>query len=175
VKAFGGFSYAAWCVTIVVFCLLCVSSLHGQKRAFDLADRDCRSEVLVAVIGDARVYASCFSEGSERVMRVSVSNDTRANDGLLWHFSIQFCGPSVISGSAQVGWVTTVEGDDRQTITWSLPDHLVGSLGLPSGARQGGFVVRLKPGWRMSRSTFAYWVGPGGNVKGDGEATTHDC
>lgn len=158
-------------VTLTILLVLFLSPLIGQERVFHLSDRDCRSEVLISVIEGARVYASCVSVGSERIMRVSVSNQAAAEAGPLRDFSIGFCGPSAIAASAQAGWITKVEGDDRHSITWSLPDHLVGTLGIPSGARVGGFVVRLKPGWRRSRSGSAWW----GESKILAQMATHDC
>jgi hypothetical protein len=158
-------------ITLPVLVLLFLSPLFGQEPTFDLSDRDCRSEVLISVIEGAHVYASCASVGSERIMRVSVSNQAAGEDGPLRDFSIGFCGPSVIAASAQAGWTTKVEGDERHSITWSLPDNLVSTLGIPSGARMGGFVVRLKPGWKRSRSDSAWW----GESKIVAQVTTHDC
>ena len=158
-------------VTVPALVALFLSPLFGQEPVFDLSDPDCRSEVLISVIDGARVYASCTSAGSERIMRVSVSNQAAAEAGRLRDFSIGFCGPSVIGASAQAGWTTKAEGDERHSITWSLPDDLVGTLGIPSGARTGGFVVHLKPGWKRSRSDSAWW----GESKIVAQLTTHDC
>jgi hypothetical protein len=158
-------------ITLPVLVLLFLSALFGQEPVFDLSDRDCRREVLISVIEGARVYASCASAGSERIMRVSVSNQAAAEAGPLRDFSIGFCGSSVISASAQAGWTTKVDGDERHSITWSLRDDLVDTLGIPSGATVGGFVVRLKPGWKRSRSDSAWW----GESKIVAQATTHDC
>ena len=157
-------------ITVSVLVVLFLSPLVGQP-AFDLSDRDCRGEVLISVIDGAHVYASCASARSERIMRVSVSNQAAAEAGPLRDFSIGFCGPSVIAASAPANWTTTIDSDDRHSITWSLPDDLVGTLGIPSGARTGGFVVFLKPGWKRSRSDSARW----GESKIVAQATTHDC
>jgi hypothetical protein len=151
--------------------VLMLSPLVGQEPTFDLSDQNCRGELLISVIEGARVYASCVSAGPERIMHVSVSNQAVAEAGPLRDFSIGFCGLSVIAASAKTGWTTKIEGDERHSVTWSLPDDLVSTLGIPSGARMGGFVVRLKPGWKRSRSDSAWW----GESKIVAQATTHDC
>jgi len=158
-------------IVLPVLVLLFLSPLVGQEPAFDLSDRDCRREVLISVIDGAHVYASCASARSEWIMRVSVSNRAAAEAGPLRELSIGFCGPSVISASALAGWATKIDGDDRHSITWSLPDDLVGTLGIPSGARARGFVVFLKTGWKRSRSDSARW----GESKVVAQTTTHDC
>ena len=145
--------------------------LQGQEPVFDLSDRDCQTEVLISIIEGAHVFASCASESAERIMRVSVSNLAVAEKGPLRDFSIGFCGPSVIGASAPTGWVAEIEGDEQHSVTWSLPDDSVGKLGIPSGARTSGFVVRLKPGWKRSRSDSAWW----GESNIVAQVTTHDC
>lgn len=144
-------------LTLSVLALHLSSMPSGQEPVFDLSDKDCRDEVLISVVEGARIYASCAQSGSERIMRVSVSNLADAKMGQLRDFSIGFCGPSVIGASAQSGWIAKIEGDDRHNVTWSLADGLVESLGIPSRARVGGFIVRLKPGWKRSRSDSAWW------------------
>jgi hypothetical protein len=71
-------------------------------------------------------------------------------------FSIGFCSRSIIQASGPMGWVTKIEGDQRQSVTWSLPDDLVERPGIRSGVRTSGFFVRLKPGWIRSRSDSAW-------------------
>ncbi|MFA5910645.1 MAG: hypothetical protein WC815_17840 [Vicinamibacterales bacterium] len=157
--------------TLLVLVLHLSSMPSGQEPAFDLSDRDCQDEVLISSIEGARIYASCVQAGSERIMRVSVSNLANAKVGRLRSLSIGFCGPSVVGASAQSGWIAKIEGDDRHNVTWSLSDDLVESLGIPSRARVGGFVVRLKPGWKRSRSDSAWW----GESNIVAHVTTHDC
>jgi hypothetical protein len=150
----------------------CVSSpLFGQDLKVDLSDHNCGAEVLISIVDGAHIYASCVSIGAERIMRISVSNLARPDVGRLRDFSIGFCGPSVVDASAQNGWVAKVEGVERHTVTWSLTDDLVDTLGIPSRARVGGFVVRLKPGWKRSRSDSAWW----GDSKIIAQVMTHDC
>ena len=153
----------------VIFLLF--SPLSAQESKSDLSDRACQGQLLVAVIDGAHVYAACRSSGSERIMEVSVNNMAGAEVGPLRDFSIGFCGSSVIAASAPEGWISKVEGDERQSVTWSLPDGLVATLGIPSHANAKGFLIRLKPGWRRSRSDSAWW----GDSKIVAQSTIHDC
>src|SRR5687768_8824412 len=130
-------------ITLSVVIVHLFSQRSGREPTFDLSDSDCRDEVLISVVDGAHVYASCVTAGSERIMNVSVSNLAEAHVGPLRDFSIGFCAASVIGASGQSGWVVVVEGDERQSVTWSLPDDLVDTQGIPSRARAGGFVVRL--------------------------------
>lgn len=156
-----------------VLVVLFLSPLVGQEPVFDLSDEDCRGEVLISVIEGARVYASCRNTArAERIMHVSVSNQAAAEAGPLRDFSIGFCDARVISAaSADAGWVAKIQSDERHTVSWSLPDEMVATLGIPSGAKAGGFVVFLKRGWKRSRSDSARW----GESKIVALATTHDC
>jgi hypothetical protein len=160
-------------ITFLVLVLPLLSPPVGQEPTSDLSDRDCKNERLISVIEGARVYASCRTTvHSERIMRVSVSNQAAAEAGSLREFSIGFCGASVISAaSTQDGWVAKIDGEERHTVTWSLPDEFVATRGIPSGAKTGGFLVFLKPGWTRSRSDSARW----GESKIAAQATTHDC
>lgn len=159
-------------ITLSVLVVQLLSPVQGQEVAFDLSDPNCREEMLISIIDDgAHVFASCASESAERIMRVSVSNVAVDEKGALRDFSVGFCGPSVIRASAPTGWVAKIEGDERHSVRWSLPDDLVGKLGIRSGARATGFVVHLKPGWRRSRSDSAWW----GESNIVAQATTHDC
>lgn len=92
-------------LTLSVLALHLSSMPSGQEPVFDLSDKDCRDEVLISVVEGARIYASCAQSGSERIMRVSVSNLADAKMGQLRDFSIGFCAPSVIGASAQSGWI----------------------------------------------------------------------
>lgn len=156
---------------VTVFLLLLFSPAQAPQPVFDLTDRDCKDEVLISVIEGAHVFASCASEGGDRIMKMSVRNNAREKDGPLRDFSVGFCGPSVIQASGPSGWVAKIEGDERHSVTWSLADDLVGRLGIRSGARASGFLVRLKAGWTRSRSDSARW----GDSHIVAEATTHDC
>jgi len=102
--------------------------------------------VLIAEVDDARIYASCVAAGTERIMHVSVRHLAAPGDGPLRESSIEFCGPSVIDASAPTGWTVSVDREERHSVEWSLPDALVATLGIPSGVKSGGFVVRLRPG-----------------------------
>lgn len=154
-----------------VVVLLLFAPLAAQDVTFDLSDRSCKDEVLISVIDGAQVYASCRSAGSERIMEVSVRNMAPAEVGRLRDFSIGFCGSSVIGAVAPEGWAAKVEGDVQQSVTWSLPDDLVATHGIPSHEKAGGFVVRLKAGWKRSRSDSAWW----GDSRIVAQSTTHDC
>jgi hypothetical protein len=154
----------------IVVLLLLFSQAKGQP-VFDLSDRDCKNEVLISIIEAAHVFASCASESDERIMRISVSNRAGDKEGPLRDFSVGFCGPSVIQASGPSGWVATIEGDERHSVTWSLADDLVDKLGIRSGVRASGFLVRLKPGWTRSRSDSAWW----GDSHIVAQVTTHDC
>jgi hypothetical protein len=143
----------------------------GQEPIVDVADGACRGEMLISQLDEMYVYASCTSSSSERTMRVSVANRAAMDLGPLHDFSIGFCGPSVINVSAAPGWEAKVEGLERHDVTWSLPDSLIDSLGIRSGGRADGFVVRLKPGWSRSRSVSAWW----GDAHIVTQLTTHDC
>jgi hypothetical protein len=142
-----------------------------QEPILDLSDRECRREVLIATMEDAHVYASCESDGTERIMHVSTVNLAPASLGPLTEFSIGFCNSSVVSVSAQTGWIGRVERGQHPFVTWRVSPELVNALGVPSRARVGGFVVRLKPGWRRSRRAGASW----GESKMVSQITTHDC
>ncbi len=142
-----------------------------QDPTLDLSDRECQGEVLIGVVESAFIYASCSSSGSERIMRVSVSNRAEPALGPLRNFEVGFCGTSVVAATGPVGWVAKVEGGERHSVTWSLADADVDRLGIPAGARADGFIVRLKPGWRRSRSDSAWW----GESMIVAQATTHDC
>ncbi len=155
-------------MTVVLIAWL-LSPLN-QRLVFDLSDRSCQNEVLIAIIEDAHVFASCASDGDERIMEVSVTN-LGAGEGPLRAVSIEFCGPSVIQASGPPGWVAKIEGDERQSVTWSLPDNRVDTLGLPSGVSASGFLVRLKVAWGLSRSVSARW----GNADVRYIHWTHDC
>ena len=156
-------------VTVVL--LLLFSAAQAPQPVFDLADRDCKSEVLISMIEGANVFASCASDRDERIMRISVSNQAGDKEGPLRDFSVGFCGPSVIQASGPSGWVAKVEGDERHSVTWSLPDDSVDRMGIRSGVRASGFFVRLKPGWTRSRSDSAWW----GESHVVAQVTTHDC
>ena len=132
-------------------------SALGQEHIF-LSDSGCKTETLFAVIDDARIYASCSANGAERVISVSVNNMAPADLGSLQEISIGFCGDSIIAASAQSGWVTEIHQKDDGSVTWSVPDDEVERLGIPSRARMGGFVVRLKRGWRKSQWISARWA-----------------
>lgn len=159
-------------ITLSVLVVRLLSPLQGQQVVHELSETDCQKEVLTSIIDDrAYVFASCASEGAERIMRISVSNFAADEKGPLRDFSVEFCGPSVIRASAPTGWVAKTEGEKRHFVTWSLPDDLVDKLGVPSGARATGFVVHLKPGWKRSRSASAWW----GESNIVNTMTTHDC
>jgi hypothetical protein len=144
--------------------------MAGQDRpVFDLSDRDCQDEVLISIIDDARVHASCATDGDERIMRVSVTNVAPPEKGRLRDFSIGFCGPSVVRASGPAGWEVKI--DEEESVTWSLPDSLVDERGIPSGSRLEGFIIRLRPGWKRSRSDSAWW----GEANIVAQVTTHDC
>ena len=49
--------------------------------------------------------------------------------------------------------------------------HVYASCVSAGPERVGGFVVRLKPGWKRSRSDSAWW----GESKNIATITTHDC
>lgn len=105
-------------------------------------------------------------------MTISVNNMAPAGDGPLRELSIGFCGSSSILGAAaQSGWSTEIEQKDNGYVTWSLPDAEVERLGIPSRARVGGFVVRLKPGWRKSQWISVRW----GHDTVGARTMTHDC
>jgi hypothetical protein len=157
-------------MTVVVLIAWLFSPLN-QQPVFDLSDRGCQNEVLIAIIEDAHVFASCASDGDERIMEVSVTNLAGAGEGPLRVVAIGFCGPSVIQASGPPGWVAKIEGDERQSVTWSLHDNLVDTLGFPSGAAASGFLVRLKADWGLSRSVSARW----GNSDVRHILWTHDC
>ena len=144
---------------------------QAQEPTFDLSDRDCQGEVLIGVVESAFIYASCSASGSESVMRVSVDNRAEPAIGALRDFSIGFCGTGVIAATGRPGWVAKVEGELRHIVTWSVGDAEVDRLGIPAGQRADGFVVRLKPGWRRSRSEAAWW----GESHIVAQFTTHDC
>jgi hypothetical protein len=157
---------------VTVALLLLCSLAQAPQPVFDLSDRDCKDEVLISVIHEgAHVFASCASDGGDRIMRISVSNHPGKKDGPLRDFSVGFCGPSIIQTSGPSGWVAKVEGDERHSVTWSLADDSVERLGIRSGVRASGFLVRLKPGWRRSRSDSARW----GDSHSVAQETTHDC
>jgi hypothetical protein len=142
-----------------------------QEPILDLSDRECRREVLIATIEDAHVYASCESDGTERIMHVSAVNMAPPSLGPLTEFSIGFCNSSVVAVSAQSDWIGKVQGEQHSFVTWRVPPELANASGVPSKARVGGFVVRLKPGWRRSRRAGASW----GESKMVSQITTHDC
>jgi hypothetical protein len=156
-------------VTVVL--LLLLSPAQAPQPVSDLSDRDCKNEVLISIIEGAHVFASCVSDGDERIMRIAVSNRAGDKEGPLRDISVGFCGRSVIQASRPNGWVAKIEGDDRHSVTWSLPDDLVDRLGIRSGIRASGFFVRLKPGWTRSRSDSAWW----GESHVVAQVTTHDC
>lgn len=157
---------------VTVALLLLFSLAQVPQPVFDLSDRDCRDEVLISVIHEgAHVFASCASDGGDRIVRISVRNHSNEKDGPLRDFSVGFCGPSIIQASGPSGWVAKVEGDERHSVRWSLADDLVDKLGIRSGVRASGFLVRLKPGWTRSRSDSARW----GDSDIVAQVTTHDC
>jgi len=155
----------------VTVLLLLLSLAQAPQPLFDLSDRNCKNDVLISIIEEAHVFASCASERDERIMRISVSNQAGDQEGPLRDFSVGFCGRSVIQASGPNGWVAKIEGDERHSVTWSLPDDLVDRLGIRSGVRASGFLVRLEPGWTRSRSDSAWW----GESHLVVQATTHDC
>jgi hypothetical protein len=156
---------------VAVFLLLLFLPAQAPQLVFDLTDRDCKDEVLIAVIEGAHVFAWCASEGDDRILKVSITNNAKEKHGPLRDFSVGFCGPSVIQVSGPSGWVAKIEGDERHSVTWSLSDDLVDRLGIRSGVRASGFLVRLKAGWKRSRSESAGW----GDSHIVAQATTHDC
>jgi hypothetical protein len=151
--------------------LVAASSLASGQESIYLTDAGCRTETLFADLEGARVHVSCSTNGAERVMRVSVTNTATAEVGRLREISIGFCGDSILGASAQSAWVTDIDRGGDGSVTWSLPDDQVDRLGIPSRARVGEFVVRLKPGWRKSQ-WFALRWGQGGVTAG---IVTHDC
>ena len=146
-------------------------SLVNQQIVFDLADRRCQNDVMIASINGAEVFASCASDGGERIMRVWVRNLAGSEEGPLRDFSIEFCDLSVIEASGPPGWIGTIKGDEHHRVTWSLPDTLVDTLGLPSGVAADGFLVRLRREWALSRSVSARW----GTTDSRNRFWTHDC
>ena len=158
-------------MTVVVLIVWLLSPLNQQPVVFDLSDRSCQNQVLIAIIEDAHLFASCASDGDERIMEVSVTNLAGAGEGPLRAVSIEFCGPNVIQASGPLGWVAKIEGDERQSVTWLLPDNLVDTPGLPSGVAASGFLVRLKADWGLSRSVSARW----GSSDVRQTLWTHDC
>lgn len=156
---------------MTVVLLLLFSAAQARQPVFDLSDRDCKNEILISIIEGAHVFASCASDRDERIMRISISNRAGDKDGPLRELSVGFCGPSVIQASGPSGWVAKIEGDERHSVTWSLPDDLVDRLGIRSGVRASGFLVRLRPGWTRSRSDSAWW----GDSHLIAQVTTHDC
>jgi hypothetical protein len=155
---------------VVVLIVWLLSPLN-QQPVFDLSDQGCQNEMLIAIIEDAHLFASCAADGDERIMEVSVTNLAGAGEKPLRAVSIEFCGASIIQVSGPLGWVAKNEGDERQSVTWLLPDNLVDTLGLPSGVAASGFLVRLKAGWALSRSVSARW----GNSDVRQTLWTHDC
>jgi hypothetical protein len=144
--------------------------MAGQTPALNLTDGQCKDETLIAVVEGARINASCETEGVERVMHISVTNLAAPFIGTLRAFSIGFCGNAVIGASAQSGWVSTVSQDADASVDWTLEKDQADAFGVPSRARVGGFIVRLKPGWRRSRSASAQWESSSTAI-----TTTHDC
>ena len=163
-------------MTLFVLLASLLAAPQDQRPVFDLSDRSCKNEVSIRFIEGTQVIASCASDGDARIMRISVSNLARAEKGPLRGFLIQFCGPSAIQASGPAGWVAKIEGherggDERHSVTWSLPDDLVDTVGIPSGARASEFLVRLKPGWALSRTVSARW----GDSDREYVEWTHDC
>jgi len=155
------------------FLLAVATTTAGQSDAIDVADGSCGRGAMIAVLGGARVYASCERDGSESVMHISVTNLSDPSEGALRGFSIGFCGSDIISASAPTGWIVTID-PEKNDADWSVaetvPEDLVDGVGVPSHARMGGFDVRLRAGWRRSRSAFAQW-----RDTAFGRAATHDC
>ena len=118
----------------------------AQRPAVDVADGRCDREVLISVVDDARIYASCSTDANGLVMHVSVTNLAGPDVGPLSGVSIGFCGGSVISASAPPGWITSVKQGNEEDVDWDMPQNRAQEWGIPPGARMGGFVVRLKPG-----------------------------
>ena len=141
-------------LTVLLAGLLAPTQDSSWREASELR---CGHETLLIGVIDqkAQVFASCDSEGDETLMRISVQNQAKNFRAPLREFSIGFCGPNVIGGAGPTGWTATVE--DQETITYSLVDELADELGVPSGRRESGFVVRLRGGWRRSGSDRARW------------------
>jgi hypothetical protein len=161
-------------MTRVITILACVgsvlSSSASQRSAVDLSDANCRSEVLIAALEGVDIHASCDTDGSEQVMHVAVTNWAKEEVGSLRGFSIGLCGRSVVSASAQSGGIVTIDAGENAVVSWDLPVESADQFGVPPRARVGGFAVRLRPGWKRSRSASALW-----ESVGVGTATTHDC
>ena len=58
-------------MTVVLIAWL-LSPLN-QRPVFDLSDRSCQNEVLIAIIEDAHLFASCASDGDERPRKTGMS------------------------------------------------------------------------------------------------------
>lgn len=155
----------------IVACIggLLVSS--GQKSTVDdLSAANCRRETLTASLEGMDIHASCDTDGSKSVMNLAVTNWAKEEVGSLRGFSIGFCGQSVISASAQAGWIVKIDQGEDGVVWWDLPEGSADLLGVPSRARVGGFVVRLRPGWMRSRWASVKW-----ESRQIATTTTHDC
>ncbi len=142
----------------------------SQKPTVNLSDRNCRDEVLTAALRGVDIHASCEADGSEWVLRVAVTNWATKEAGSLRGFSIGFCGRSVIGAAAQSGWIVKIDPGEDGAVRWDVPDEMPDRFGVPSRARVGGFVVRLRPGWKRSRWASARWAS-----SVTATATAHDC
>ena len=157
-------------ITIVACVGGLLSSAASQKSLVDLSDANCRREVLTATLDSVDIHASCDTDGSERVIHLAVTNWGKKEVGSLRGFSIGFCGRSVVGAPAQSGWIVKIDPGEDGAVWWDLPEESVDQLGVPSRARVGGFVVRLRPGWKRSRWASAQW-----KSSGIATTTTHDC
>jgi hypothetical protein len=158
-------------LVIAVFALI-VTVAQAQDPVLRLVDTGCsHGEVSLSRIQGVKLIASCEADSSAHALHISITNTAPADVGALRAVSVGFCGDAVIGAESPLGWLAEVtRNEDRTTVWWTTPDSAIAQNGLGSGQGVDGFVVRLRPGWRMSQSESVLWESNGVSI-----VTSRDC
>jgi hypothetical protein len=87
-----------------------VTSVRAQDLAVNLSDESCsQADVSLNALDGLKLIASCESDGSNRLMHISITNTAAAALGALRVVSVGFCGADTVVGAeSPAGWVAEV-------------------------------------------------------------------
>ena len=149
-------------LTFVILVALVGTTASAQEYVSRLYDTAClQGESLLTRGLPVSIVGSCESDGSTRLLHISVTNTAPEERGTLHAFTIGFCyADSVIGAQGPSGWVAAITyppQKERADVSWTVSEALIAEHGLRSGQQASGFAVRLRPGWRRAEFAWGKW------------------
>jgi hypothetical protein len=140
-----------------------------------VSDRACGPKsISLLQSAQLQIAGHCETTASTRTLHITVTATALSETGPLQDFSLGFCG-YVVSAAAPPGWAVTVlrastEFGKPAEVEWKRLDIPATISRTPSVARTEGFLVTLRPGWRLAIHGSATW-----QHGASGGGSPHDC